>query len=59
MLVLFVQNKGVVQSFGNYRGIKLMSHIIKLGERVVEARPRAELNICEQPYGVMPKKKLD
>jgi hypothetical protein len=31
-------NKGDIQSYNNYRGIKLMSHIMKLWERVIEQR---------------------
>ena len=56
VLVPIYKNKGDVQSCGNYRRIKLMSHTMKLWERVVEARLRAELSICEQQYGFMPKK---
>lgn len=56
VLVPIFKNKGDVQSCGNYRGIKLMSHTMKLWERVVEARLRAEVSICEQQYGFMPKK---
>ena len=56
VLVPIFKNKGDVQSCVNYRGIKLMSHTMKLWERVVEARLRAEGSICEQQYGFMPKK---
>ena len=56
VLVPIFKNKGDVQSCGNYRGIKLMSHTMKLWERVVEGRLRAEVSICEQQYGFMPKK---
>ncbi|KAK2891510.1 hypothetical protein Q8A73_017175 [Channa argus] len=56
VLVPIFKNKGDAQSCGNYRGIKLMSHTMKLWERVVEARLRAEVNICEQQYGFMPRK---
>jgi exonuclease III len=56
VLVPIFKNKGDVQSCENYRGIKLMSHTMKLWERVVESRLRAEVNICEQQYGFMPKK---
>ena len=45
-----------MQSFNNYRGIKLMSHTMKIWERVVEARLRQEGEICEQQYGFMPRK---
>ncbi|KAK3546717.1 hypothetical protein QTP70_033372, partial [Hemibagrus guttatus] len=50
------KNKGDVQSCSNYRGIKLMSHTMKLWERVVEARLRKVVEICEQQYGFMPRK---
>ncbi|KAK2917518.1 hypothetical protein Q8A73_004265 [Channa argus] len=56
VLVPIIKNKGDVQSCGNYRGIKLMSHTMKLWESVVEARLRAEVSICEQQYGFMPRK---
>ena len=38
--------------------LKLMSHTMMLWERVVEARLRAEVSICEQQCGFMPKKRL-
>ncbi|WP_139267336.1 hypothetical protein, partial [Escherichia coli] len=57
VLVPIFKNKGDVQSCGNYRGIKLMSHTMKLWERVVEARLRSEVSICEQQYGFMPRKR--
>ncbi|KAK3516670.1 hypothetical protein QTP70_021990 [Hemibagrus guttatus] len=56
MLVPIFKNKGDVQSCSNYRGIKLMSHTMKLWERVVEARLRKVVEICEQQYGFMPRK---
>ncbi|KAK3574849.1 hypothetical protein QTP86_018434, partial [Hemibagrus guttatus] len=52
VLVPIFKNKGDVQSCSNYRGIKLM----KLWERVVEARLRKVVEICEQQYGFMPRK---
>ena len=56
VLVPIFKNKGDVQSCGNYRGIKLLSHTMKVWERVVEARLRGEVTICEQQYGFMPGK---
>ncbi|KAK3522745.1 hypothetical protein QTP86_032028, partial [Hemibagrus guttatus] len=50
-----VENKGDLQSCSNYRGIKLMSHTMKLWERVVEARLKKVVEICEQQYGFMPR----
>ncbi|KAK3561446.1 hypothetical protein QTP86_002827 [Hemibagrus guttatus] len=56
VLVPIFKNKGDVQRCSNYRGIKLMSHTMKLWERVVEARLRKVVEICEQQYGFMPRK---
>ncbi|KAK3538962.1 hypothetical protein QTP86_023565 [Hemibagrus guttatus] len=56
VLVPIFKNQGDVQSCSNYRGIKLMSHTMKLWERVVEARLRKVVKICEQQYGFMPRK---
>ncbi|KAK3542088.1 hypothetical protein QTP86_013386 [Hemibagrus guttatus] len=56
VLVSIFKNKGDVQSCSNYRGIKLMSHTMKLWERVVDARLRKVVEICEQQYGFMPRK---
>ena len=38
ILVPIYKNKGDIQSYTNYRGIKLMSHTMKLWERVIEER---------------------
>ena len=40
ILVPIFKNKGDVQSCTNYRGIKLMSHTMKLWERVIEQSPK-------------------
>ncbi|KAK3515812.1 hypothetical protein QTP70_034025, partial [Hemibagrus guttatus] len=56
VLVPIFKNKGDVQSCSNYSGITLMSHTMKLWERVVEARLRKVVEICEQQYGFMPRK---
>uniref|UniRef100_A0A3B4DPZ4 ribonuclease H n=1 Tax=Pygocentrus nattereri TaxID=42514 RepID=A0A3B4DPZ4_PYGNA len=54
-LLPIFKNKGDVQSCSNYRGIKLMSHTMKVWERVVEARLRREVQISEQQFGFMPR----
>ncbi|KAK3575396.1 hypothetical protein QTP86_025801 [Hemibagrus guttatus] len=56
VLVPIFKNKGDVQSCSNYRGIKLMSHTMKVWGRVVEARLRKVVEICEHQYGFMPRK---
>ena len=50
------QEQGDVQSCSNYRGITLISHNMKLWERVVARRLRSELTFSEQQYGFMPGK---
>ncbi|KAK3543950.1 hypothetical protein QTP70_031858, partial [Hemibagrus guttatus] len=56
VLVPIFKYKGDMQSCSNYRGIKLMSHTMKLWGRVVEARLRKVVEICEQQYDFMPRK---
>ena len=46
--------KGVVKECGNFSGIKLMSHTIKLRERVINSRITNEVKIAEQTFGFMP-----
>ena len=48
------KGKGDIKKCGNYRGIKLMSHTMKLWERVIEARTRKEVTIAEQQFRFMP-----
>ena len=50
------KNKGEAQCYGNYRGIKLMSHTMKVWERIIEARLRDRVEISKQKYGFMPGK---
>ena len=54
VLVPLYKGKGDIKECGNYRGIKLMSHTMKLWERVIEARIRKEVTITEQQFGFMP-----
>nr|XP_043626012.1 uncharacterized protein LOC122597488 [Erigeron canadensis] len=48
------KNKGGVQSCRNYRGIKLLSHTMKLWERVIEMRLRRVTKVAENQFGFMP-----
>jgi hypothetical protein len=56
ILVPIFENKGNVQSCTNYRGIKLMSHAMKLWERIIEHRLRGVTNITENQFGFMPRR---
>jgi hypothetical protein len=51
ILVLIFKNKGDVQSCTNYRGIKLMSHTMKLWERVIEHRLRRATSMTQTSLG--------
>ena len=53
-IVPIFKGKGDVQECGNYRGIKLMSHTLKLWERVIDARLREQTNIRDNQFGFMP-----
>ena len=44
------------QSYGSYRGIKLMSQTIKIWEEVIESRLRDRVEMSKQQYGFMPRK---
>ena len=50
------KNKGDAQCCGSYRGIKLMSHKMKIWERIIETRLRDRVEISKQQYGFMPGK---
>ena len=51
VMIPIYKNKGDVQDCSNYRGIKLMSHTMKIWERVIDRRIRAEVEICDQQFG--------
>ena len=53
-IVPLYKNKGDVQECTNYRAIKLMSHTMKLWERVIEQRLRRTVTISENQFGFMP-----
>ena len=53
-LVPIYKGKGDIQDCGNYRGIKLMSHTMKVWERIIEGRLRQETVISEEQFGFMP-----
>ncbi|GKC24387.1 retrovirus-related pol polyprotein LINE-1 [Tanacetum coccineum] len=47
------KNKGDAQVCRNYRGIKLLSHTMKLWKRVIERRLRRETTMSENQFGFM------
>ena len=55
-LVPIYKGKGSILECNNYRGIKLMSHTMKLAERLIEARLRDITEIANNQYGFRPGK---
>ena len=53
-LIPMYKNKGDIQECGNYRGIKPMSHSLKIWERVVANRLRGTVTMSDQQFGFMP-----
>ena len=53
-LVPIYKNKGDIQDCGNYRGIKLISHTMKIWERVIDRRLRNEVSISPEQFGFIP-----
>ena len=53
-LISLYKNKVNAQVCGNYRGIKLLSHTIKLWEKVIEKRIRQEAVIREHQFSFIP-----
>ena len=56
VLIPIYKNKGDAQCCGNYRETRLMSHTMKIRERIIEARLRDRVKISKQRYGFMPGK---
>ena len=50
------KGKGDIQDCGNYRGIKLIPHTMKIWEKIIEKRLREETSIGEGQFGFMPGK---
>ena len=56
VLIPIYKNKGDAQCCGNYRGIKLLSHTIKVWDRIIETRLRNRVEISKHQYGFIPGK---
>lgn len=52
--IQYQKNKGDIQSCINHTGTKLMSHNMKLWERVVEHRLRVMTTVSENQFGFIP-----
>ena len=56
VLIPIYKNKVDAQCCGNYRGIKLMTHTMKVWERIIETKLGDSVEISKQQYGFMPGK---
>ena len=52
-LVPLYKNKGDIQDCSNYRGIKLISHTMKLWKKVIEHNLREHAKIAKNQFGFM------
>lgn len=53
-IVLIYKGKGDVRECGNYRGIKLLSHSMKLYEKMLDRRLRECVTLNESQFGFIP-----
>ncbi|XP_026396928.1 uncharacterized protein LOC113291632 [Papaver somniferum] len=53
VIVPIFKNKGDIQNCSNYRGIKLMSHTMKLWERIIDQRLRGKTSVTNNQFGFM------
>ena len=54
LLIPIFKNEGDIQDCGNYRGIMLTSHTLKLWERIIDRRLRGIVTISDQQFRFMP-----
>ena len=54
VIIPIYKETGDIQDCGNYRGIKLMSHTMKIWERIIDRRLREETTIGDEHFGFMP-----
>ncbi|XP_070048837.1 uncharacterized protein [Nicotiana tomentosiformis] len=55
-MIPLYKNKYDIQDCNNYRGIKLLSHTMKIWERVVERRVRHSVTISENQFEFIPER---
>ena len=49
-VIPFYKNKGDIQDYNNYRGIKLLNHTMKLWKTVIERRLRKDISISDNQF---------
>ena len=53
MITPIYKEKGDIQDCGNYQGIKLMSHTMKIWEKIIDGCTRDETSIGAEEFGFM------
>ena len=53
VIVSICKEKGVIHDCGNYKGIKMISHNMKIWEIIIDRRLREETSIGEEQFGFM------
>ena len=56
MIIPSYKENGDIQDCGNYQGIKLMSHTMKIWEWIFDRRLSEETTIGDEQFGFMPGK---
>ena len=54
VIVLIFKEKGDIQDCGNYRGLNMIYHTMKIWERIIDRILREETSIGEEQFGFMP-----
>ena len=54
VIVPIFKEKGNIHDCGNYSGIKMISHTMKIWERIIDRRLREETSIGGEQFGFMP-----
>lgn len=54
VIIPIYEEKEDIHDCGNYRGIKLMLHTMKIWQKIIEKRLREESSIGEEQFGFMP-----
>ncbi|XP_068228009.1 uncharacterized protein [Palaemon carinicauda] len=58
VIIPIYKGKGDIHEYGNYKGIKLISHTLKIWDMIIQKRLRDETTIGEEQFGFMPGRRI-